>query len=70
MSKFKPHKGLLKRVKVTGKRKITFKGANTGHLRSGKSGLRLMKLRHKKVAKEGDLGRFQMMLGLRLKPSK
>lgn len=68
MSKFKPHKGLLKRVKITGKGKISFKGANTGHLRSHKSGKKLAKLRRKNIAKVGDVTRFDKMLGRRLLP--
>ena len=38
MPKNKPHKGLLKRVKVTKTGKVKFKRAFSGHFRSGKSG--------------------------------
>ncbi|MFQ5807813.1 MAG: 50S ribosomal protein L35 [Phycisphaerae bacterium] len=38
MRKFKPHKGLKKRVKVTARGKLMRKIAVAGHLMSGKSG--------------------------------
>ena len=68
MSKFKPHKGLLKRVRVTGKGKVKFRAANNGHLRSNKTGDKIRHLRRKKVAKAGDVVRFERMLGRQLIP--
>ena len=40
MPKMKPHKGLLKRVKVSAKGKIMRHKANRGHLMASKSGKR------------------------------
>jgi large subunit ribosomal protein L35 len=68
MPKFKPNKGLLKRVKITGKGKIKFHGGHSGHLRSHKTGAKLRHLRRKKVAKAGDIGRLEKMLGRPLLP--
>lgn len=45
MPKFKPHKGLRKRVKVSAKGKIVRKKAGKSHLLSNKSGKRLRRLR-------------------------
>ena len=44
MPKLKPHKGLLKRVKVTGTGKILRHKANKGHLMSSKAGKRRRRL--------------------------
>ena len=60
--KHKPHKGLLKRVKVTATGKVKFRAANNGHLRSKKTGRKISALRQKKVAKPGDVVRFEAML--------
>ncbi len=45
MPKFKPHKGLRKRVKITGGGKAKRKMSCGGHLMSGKSGRRCRRLR-------------------------
>ena len=44
MPKLKPHKGLLKRVKVTGTGKIIRRQANKGHLMTSKSSARRRRL--------------------------
>lgn len=62
MSKMKSHKALLKRVRVTGRGKVKFKRAFTGHLRSHKSGDKLRQLRNKRLAKSGDIPRLAAML--------
>ncbi len=62
MAKLKSHKALLKRVKITGKGKVKFKKAFTGHLRSHKTGSKLMQLRRKSLAKSGDIPRLSKML--------
>ncbi len=62
MPKLKSHKGLLKRIKVTSGGKIKFRKAFTGHLRSHKSGSKLMQLRSKSLAKSGDIHRLERML--------
>ncbi len=45
MPKMKPHKGLLKRVRVTARKKVVRAKAFRGHLMSGKSGRRKQRLR-------------------------
>ena len=45
MNKFKPHKGLKKRVKVTATGKVKHKRSFAGHLMSSKSGRRCQRLR-------------------------
>jgi large subunit ribosomal protein L35 len=49
MPKQKPHKGLKKRVKVTGTGKVLRHRAFRGHLLSGKSGTRRQRLRRRAV---------------------
>jgi len=44
MSKFKPHKGTLKRVRVTKSGMVKGRVANGSHLRSGKSGEQMRNL--------------------------
>lgn len=68
MPKNKSHKGLLKRARITGRKKIAFSQTNRGHLRSGKGGKRLRQMRQKAIAKRGDMRRLQKMLQMRLKP--
>lgn len=69
MSKLKSHKGLLKRIRVTGRKKVKFHKSSSGHLRSGKGGKKLRKLRLKNVAKRGEMRRLQAILHMRLKPA-
>lgn len=68
MPKQKSHKGLLKRIRITGKKKIAFHKANSGHLRSVKGAKKLMGYRKKSIAKTGDMRRLQKMLNMRLTP--
>lgn len=68
MPKMKSHKGLLKRIRVTGRKKVVFHASNAGHLRSVKGAKRLMSYRKKRVAKRGDMRRLQKLLHMRLKP--
>ncbi len=62
MPKTKSHRALLKRVKVTARGKVKYRKANTGHLRSHKSGNKLRQLRQKTMAKPGEIKRLQRML--------
>ena len=55
MPKFKPHKGLKKRVKITARGKAVRKMSFAGHLMSRKSGNRCRKLR-RTVALVGRVG--------------
>lgn len=64
MPKLKTHKGLLKRVKITGGGKVKFRKAFNGHLRSHKTGAKIRDLRLKAVAKPGDMRRLRAMLHL------
>ena len=54
MAKAKPHKGLLKRVKVSASGKVMRHKSHAGHLMSGKSGRRCQWLR-KKTSLSGQL---------------
>lgn len=69
MPKLKSHKGLLKRIRITGRGKVSFHKANAGHLRSGKGGKKLRNLRRKNIAKRGDVTRLEKMLHRPLKPA-
>ncbi len=69
MSKLKTHKGLLKRVRVTGKGKVKFRRAGKGHLLSHKSGEKKQDLRQSTMLKRGDLKRISKMLHRPLTPS-
>lgn len=62
MPKHKSHKGLLKRVRITGKGKVKFRKAFSGHLMSHKSGDERRKLRQTQCAKSGDISRLKKML--------
>lgn len=66
MPKLKPHKGVLKRIKITGRGKVKFHRANTGHLKSGRSPKRLRQLRKASVAHSTDCIRLEGMLHRRL----
>jgi large subunit ribosomal protein L35 len=56
MPKFKPHKGLQKRVKITARGKAVRKMSFAGHLMSRKSGDRRRRLRHR-VELVGKVGK-------------
>jgi large subunit ribosomal protein L35 len=60
--KQKSHKGTLKRVKVTGRGKVKYRKAFSGHLMSHKSGDKCRKLRNPSVAKRGDMKRLHGLL--------
>lgn len=68
MPKAKTHKGLMKRVKITARKKVKYRKPNTGHLLSSKSGQRRMRLRRKGLAKRGDIKRLEKMVGFGLTP--
>ena len=67
--KQKPHKGTLKRVKVTAKGKVKWKRPFTSHLNSHMSGDKIRMLRGKALAKRGDIKRPEGLLHQRLKPA-
>lgn len=64
--KHKTHKGLKKRIKITGRGKIKHKREGTGHLMGHKKAKRVRKLRkrltmHKRIAKK-----LERVLNMRL----
>lgn len=69
MSKQKSHKGLLKRIRITGKGKVKFKKAFSGHLMSHKSGRQCQKYRRPGLATAGDITRLERMLHRPLTPA-
>lgn len=62
MPKMKTHKGLKKRVRVTGTGKIRRRKAFSGHLMSGKSGKRRRLLRQGKGLPKAVEKTFKAML--------
>jgi large subunit ribosomal protein L35 len=63
MPKFKPHKGLRKRVKITATGKVTRKMSFGSHLMSGKSGTRRQRLRRRVVLETKFADRIKRALG-------
>lgn len=66
MPKSKPHKGLLKRVVITGRGKIKWKRAGKSHLNGHMSGKQSRQLRQKRTATAVDIGRIARLLHLPL----
>lgn len=65
MPKLKPHKGLSKRVKVTGTKKILRHKANKGHLMASKTGARRRKLGKAAIVENAAIRKnMRRMLGL------
>jgi large subunit ribosomal protein L35 len=67
MSKNKPHKGLLKRVRITKTGLVKHKSANSKHLKSGKSPNRLRRLRKDKLMSNAEAGALERQLHRRLR---
>ena len=65
MPKHKPHKGLLKRVRITKNGKIKMHRAFGRHLRSHKSGQLMRSYRKATFAHPSDVGRLSALLGLK-----
>jgi len=63
-AKQKPHKGLLKRVRVGGKGTVTRGQAGKGHLMSSKSGNRRRRLGQKVGISSAEIKRVRRMLGM------
>ncbi|MCI0365493.1 MAG: 50S ribosomal protein L35 [Phycisphaerales bacterium] len=71
MGKFKPHKGLLKRIRITKSGKIKCRTANGSHLRSGKGAERLRGMRQARyMGSYGVLKRVRHLLGRSVKPAR
>lgn len=67
MSKFKPHKGLLKRIRITKSGKVKGRVANGSHLRSGKTAGRLRNMRKgRMLTSKGVTRRMTNLLGRRI----
>jgi len=64
MPKFKPNKGLLKRVRVTGRNKVKFKRSGKSHLNSAMSQKRTRNCRRPRMASRADAGRLEQLLGV------
>jgi len=67
MSKNKQHKGLLKRIRISKTGKVKHRSANHKHLRSGKGGKRLRKLRRDPLISNPDAKRLERLLFRRLR---
>ena len=67
MPKFKPHKGLLKRIRITKSGKVKGRVANGSHLRSGKTSERLRGMRKARyLVNKGITRRMGHLLGRRI----
>lgn len=67
MSKNKPHKGIMKRVRVSKTGKVRHRSAYHKHLSSHKSGKRLRQLRNDPYLTSGEAKRFEKLLFRRLR---
>lgn len=67
MPKNKNHKGLLKRIRITGTGKVRHRRAGHKHLRSGKGGQALRQARRDPYMASADLKRIQKLLFRRLR---
>jgi large subunit ribosomal protein L35 len=63
MPKQKTHKGLKKRVKVTGRGKVKRRKAFTGHLLSGRTRKRLRRLKNPAIVEGKNADRILEALG-------
>ena len=69
MSKLKPNKGLLKRVRLTAKGKVKVSRAFGGHLRSHKSGKLMRSYSSPNYVGKADIKRISAMLKMRVRPN-
>jgi len=67
MPKNKPHKGLLKRIRITRTGKVRHRSGYHKHLSSHKSAKRLRQLRHDTFVSDGEAKRFEALLFRRLR---
>jgi len=65
MGKLKPHKGLLKRVKVTGTGKLLRSKPGRRHLLSNKSGKTLRQMRRQTGIAKSEVNRMKTLMGKR-----
>ncbi len=64
MPKFKPHSGMKKRIKITGKGKLRREQTNRRHLLEYKSSTRTRRLAGTTDVAKADVPRVKKMLGL------
>jgi large subunit ribosomal protein L35 len=64
MPKFKPHSGMKKRVKITGKGKLRREQANRRHLLEHKASTRTRRLDGTVEVSKADTKRVKKLLGL------
>lgn len=69
MSKMKTHKGAMKRLRITGKKKVKFNKNGKRHLNSSFSGRRIRDLRRAGVAEKTEVRRLERLLHMRLTPA-
>lgn len=67
MPKNRPHKGFLKRVRISKTGKVRHRSAYHKHLSSAKSGKRLRQLRKDRYAANPEAKRFEKLLFRRLR---
>ena len=67
MPKNKIHKGLTKRIRISKTGKVKHRSANRKHLRSGKGGKRLRRLRKSPFMANPDVKRLEKLLFRRLR---
>jgi large subunit ribosomal protein L35 len=67
MPKNKIHKGLTKRIRISKSGKVKHRSANRKHLRSGKGGKRLRRLRKSPFMANPDAKRLEKLLFRRLR---
>lgn len=68
-AKMKGHKGLKKRIKLTGRNKVKFARPGKNHINSHMDGTTLRDKRNKLVVKKGDRKLLEKMLHVRITPS-
>ncbi len=61
---FKPNKGVLKRVRITGSGRVKVRHAGLGHLLSNKSSKRRRRLRSPLMAPPCEAKRLRSMIGI------
>ena len=70
MPKQKPHKGLLKRARITATGKVKFHKPGKNHINSHMDGTTLRNKRRTVIAKKGDIKLLQRLVaGKRLRPA-
>ncbi|MEM9881847.1 MAG: 50S ribosomal protein L35 [Planctomycetota bacterium] len=69
-NRMKGHKGLAKRIKLTGRNKVKFARPGKNHINSHMDGATLRQKRNKLVVKAGDRKLIEGLLHTRITPAK